>query len=436
MSIAYNGLVLKGNRLQLFCLCVTGWFILICSGRSFAQSLTAVQVDAITAKVARLRGLTMKRKLDRSWVTKKQIRDRIVKRVQGEFGTARPAIESLAMKRIGLLPAKVDYTGTIVELRADQLAGFYDAWARKLFVASEKGGGQQAGARDIGVVHEIGRALQDQHFHLRKLLRKQKNNDARVATQALIEGDSVGMMLEYVGIEPWENYQILGVTSAAIRRYLEAGALGRVPLFLRERTLFSYLQGLKFVVHFRRHHPWKRVNKVYRRLPLSTEQVIHPRKYELYESPHRVVMRPIVALRDHERVYADVLGELGLSIFLRQHGVVDARAVQAAAGWGGDRFAVYTRRKGQLLGSVAILYFSFDHIADAMEAFEALSDALTAFSRPSQVNRDSRTIVFEGTIETCSLEHIRDRIVVVIGGSSGKNDAIRKQVWKRWRRVR
>ena len=70
-----------------------------------------------------------------------------------------------------------------------------------------------------------------------------------------------------------------------------------------------------------------------------------------------------------------VWGELGFDVFLRSHGIDASVAAEAAAGWGGDRYAVTRRRDGRLIGRIATVW---DTAEDARQFSDAYAASLAA----------------------------------------------------------
>ena len=108
------------------------------------------QADTIAADVARIRGLAIKRPIDRGVMNKSQIRTRLVARMAEEYTPEELAAEALALERLGLLPAGVDYQKLVLDLLTDQIAGFYDPWERRLYIADWA----QMG-KEVAMAHEI-----------------------------------------------------------------------------------------------------------------------------------------------------------------------------------------------------------------------------------------------------------------------------------------
>jgi hypothetical protein len=139
--------------------------------------------------------------------------------------------------------------------------------------------------------------------------------------------------------------------------------------------LFTYLSGQTFVDRLRAvGGGWKLVNYAFStRPPASTEQVIHPEKYLVNERPVPVVL-PAVA--GASRTAHGTFGEFDTDQLLKLAGGVGAlRAGDAAAGWGGGRYALWGR-------DVLVVGWAWDTRADASEFAHALRQYVSARDAP------------------------------------------------------
>jgi hypothetical protein len=391
------------------------------------------RTDKIAAEVARLRGLKIKQPIKRGVMNKAQITERLRQRVRQEYSPGEIEAEEMALKRLGLFPADQKYLDVVIALLESQIAGFYDPWEKQLYIADWTGGGDEV------MAHEIDHALQDQHYDLARWMKGVKHNaDATLARQALVEGDGTALMLEYAaaqngGSTPWGADQLVADMAKTIRMGMLL--MGDVPMVLRESLVFPYVNGLKFVAHVRRTRPWKSVDAMYARPPLSTEHIIHPDKYESYERPVEVSSALPATLAGYKRGYDNVAGELTLWIFLRQHGVAEEQARIAVAGWGGDRVAIFTPPgyDGVLSGAVAAVYTVWDSPVDAEEFQAALSVALPGLGgKPAARPRTELELrAADGSV--LSAERKGGAVVMVIGAPPARADEIRAQVWKGWK---
>jgi hypothetical protein len=397
------------------------------------QKLMA-DADKIAERVSKLRGLKILQPIRRGVMSKPQITERLLARVRAEYKPDEIAGESLALKRLGLLPPDADYLKLVIDLLTEQIAGFYDPWARELYIADWITLGN-----DAIMAHEIDHALQDQHFHLRTWMTADKKNaDASLARQALLEGDGLAVMIEFSSPAPVAWGQDGFIDSVAAMMSMGLGTLGDIPLVLRETLIFPYLSGVRFIAEVRKTRPWQAVDQIYRRPPLSTEHILHPSTYAAYERPVEVRPAPLPALKGYTRRYDNVLGELTLAVLLRQHRVPDPMPSIAAAGWGGDRLALFVPSGSTdptAASSVAVLYTVWDSEVDAIEFQTSLGDALPSLSAGSESARTPDLVEYRSAAPTplvTTVERRKNAVVLIVGAPAASAPAARAQVWKSW----
>jgi hypothetical protein len=208
--------------------------------------------------------------------------------------------------------------------------------------------------------------------------------------------------------------------------------IDRAPLAIRDSLIFPYRAGLGFVAALRHHQPWRAVDAAYARPPKSTEQVLHPEKYLADEAPVPVALAAPAALPGFTLTHATVWGELGFGLWLRSHGVADASATEAAAGWGGDR-AIVVARPGErtVARAVGIARSEWDTEADAIEAAEAAGKALADSVVGATVERTPtrmRLFAVDGTVSW--LDRRKSSLVIVLGAPAWAADALADELWR------
>jgi hypothetical protein len=151
-----------------------------------------------------------------------------------------------------------------------------------------------------------------------------------------------------------------------------------MPPILRESLLFPYTVGLRFVSGLQGAGGWEAVNAAFARPPGSTEQIIHPEKYANGEQPILVGLPTDLASRlgaGWKVGLQDTFGEFQMQIWLKQNTTVPAAtAIDAAAGWGGDKVAVVNGPNGTW---GVVLRTSWDTDADAA-TFESVATPIVA----------------------------------------------------------
>ena len=137
------------------------------------------------------------------------------------------------------------------------------------------------------------------------------------------------------------------------------------PRIIQEGLLFPYLAGADFVRGFYQRRARADEVPYGERMPVSTEQVLHPGKYTARERPARI---RLAAPAGDTLIYGDDFGEFETRIALETWGIGEDVAVAAASGWNGDRFAVLGTRSGTAL----VWVVAWDTPADAAEFAAAL----------------------------------------------------------------
>jgi len=256
------------------------------------------------------------------------------------------------MKALGLLPQDASLTDLYISLLGSQVAGLYSPDDKKLYVVSKSGG--LGPTEKVTFSHEFTHALQDQNFDLGSLhLDEIGQGDRSFARLSLVEGDATLVMSD------WEVQHLsqaeLGQMFSASSDDQSLKTLLAMPPILRESLLFPYTIGLGFVHGLQANGGWDAVNAAFATPPDSTEQILHPEKYAAHEIPVPVEIPANLASRlgtGWKVALADSFGEFQMQIWLKQNTTVPAAtAIDAAAGWGGERVALVNGPDGGGEGS-------------------------------------------------------------------------------------
>jgi hypothetical protein len=349
-------------------LLVVSCFAADASAEPVKASPLLAATDDLLRQVSALRGLRIKSPVARGVLSRDAIGEKLREKLNKEYTPDEVDGEARVLKRLGLLPYDIDYGRLLVDLLMEQVAGFYDPLARRLYIADWLPMDMQRPA----LAHELAHALQDQHFNLGAYMKPiHDDGDRQLARAALVEGEGTALMLEFQAQSmrlPLD--QLPDLVTQLGDSMLRGGSMGQSPLFdhaptfLRETLIFPYFEGLRFVMSLRRGATWKRIDEVWKDPPASTEQVLHPDRYLSHDPPIAVSDKPIAALAPRTLLRSDVLGELGLRILFRSR-LPEPVADAAAAGWGGDRLVAYAAKDAP---PVVVDLSVWDTEADAVEA--------------------------------------------------------------------
>lgn len=398
------------------------------------------QADAIANQVANIRGLPLKGPIKKGVYNRAQLRASLLQKISEEYSDAEIENEALAFKRLGLLPASLNYKDTVLDLLTSQIAGFYDPDARELYIMK----GLSSAMQRPTMAHEIFHGIQDQHFDLKRTqgpFNPKTFSDYQLARSSLIEGDATILMLDFSLYEaktlpqpkttsiidmPMFSGLIRSTTLENLSNLEQFGgatdpALANVPPIIKDPLVFPYIGGLRFVVFARAGKTWAEFDKIYQNPPVSTEQIIHPEKYFSGDMPTILDFDASKALPGSTKVYDNVLGEYQLYVALKEylrspvHGpkVAFDNPSVATTGWDGDRLLTYKSKAGQV---VTVHMSVWDSPKDAGEYHDALISGVTRrYKSPKTTKCAKATCLKTPDNKHVRIERAKDIVLYIDG---------------------
>ena len=308
------------------------------SGARAQDAELSSQFDEITDAVSELRELPVEQEVVEAFLTQEALEEDLLATIDEDYPLADRQADERFLIALGLLPEGTDLGELYVNLYAEQIAGYYDPEADELFVIA---GDDELGALDeFTYAHEVVHALQDQAFDLGTIREPFLTSDDTVlAITALIEGDATVASTDYV----LSNPELLAALTVEFNELPESPVLDAAPAVIRESLLFPYEAGQTFVSALREGDDWASVDAAFEDLPMSTEQILHPEKYtEERDDPTEVEVIDLTSTlgTGWETLDENNLGEYQIGLMLRGE-LSDGDAEDAAAGWDGDRYALY-----------------------------------------------------------------------------------------------
>lgn len=335
----------------------------------------AAQMDEIEEQVEQLRGLNRQIPVARVLLTAEQLRERLIQDFEEENDEQSIEDDLRVLSVFGLIDPNFDLHDFYIDLLTEQVAGFYDEKTKEMVIVQ---GMEFDGPERLTYAHEFTHALQDQHFGLREGLglddqRCEEDSEYCAAVQAMTEGDATLT----------EQYWLYAYGSDEDRqqiddfyRALKSPVYDSAPEFLKEDMAFPYSFGSEFVLDLFEQGGYGKIDGAYYNPPISTEQILHPNKYP-NEKPISVFIPdhstlPGFRLREIDR---GVVGEWYTYLILAKgrdetFRIDEDQALKAAAGWGGDAYAVYLDDIGGRI--VLVVEWQWDTTRDADDFTEAL----------------------------------------------------------------
>lgn len=311
----------------------------------------------------------------------------------------------------GVLPEGTDLASLAASFTAVSAGATYSPLDKQILLVDRHSGSSL-------LTHEFVHALQDQHFDLLKLfVVRPFNFDRTEAVFALIEGDAMNVQRRAEEGDAYARRSLEEITRQENARFGDYRKdYGRLfPPLLTETFIFRYRDGARFVETIRRRSGQSGVDELYRRLPESSEQILHPEKYFQNEQPREVRLDEGSLVQGGWRNVASTpMGEIGIRGMLLA-GVPEQEAMRAAAGWGGDRATLFEKNNSALF----IWKSAWDKRTDAEEFFKSYN-ALQRKRQETQIvsestnGSESETIWREGSVTT--LVHLLGDNVIILRG--------------------
>jgi len=295
--------------------------------------------DALVA-VSRLRELESKGPVRGRLIARAEMLDHVREQIHSEVPESAVRATGEMLFLLGVVPGNFDYEKSLLVLLESQLAGFYEPKDKTMYLLADLG----AVERHATLAHELVHALQDQHYDLGQLVRwRDDATDELSAVHALAEGDATSAMLDQL-LEA-QGKRAIDLSDEMIvfqtRSMMEVSpAIAGVPTIIKRSVLAPYIDGLLLVHQLRRKGGWASVDGLWRKLPTTTEQLLHFDKLSSREPAETISIPAAASGMPSTLIYHDVLGEQSIRLLFEEW-LPRKTAVEAAASWAGDRIAVF-----------------------------------------------------------------------------------------------
>ncbi len=316
----------------------------------------------ILRRASELRGLAPRHEIYRAPLTRESFERRFDAQFAQYYQSRDVDTSRLLLVAFGLLEPGFNLPEQLRRVNTALPLGVFDMEHDVLFVQRDP---PESPLAKVTMAHEITHALQHHHYDLRQLIPTSgsdappdptRNPDQVMAIRALIEGDAILIQ---------RMYQATTISDPAELQRLEdeqmqaAGAVDfdRLPYVVAQTMYFPYWWGPTFIhgavgtgplTTFGEYGP--AMDPLFRRLPVSTSQVLHPERYIARIEPVAVPLRDLAPILGSEWVSLGEgpVGELSHRLLLENwlRDTDPDRAIRASSPWTGDRTAVYKRGDG------------------------------------------------------------------------------------------
>jgi hypothetical protein len=232
--------------------------------------------------------------------------------------------------------------------------------------------------QDLALVHELAHALADQHFQLEKFIKKgSADDDGALARMAVMEGQATWLMSEHMAKKMGQSLLQSDAVVDMMARMAGSGGGGfpvlqSVPLYMRESLIFPYSQGLMFQHKVVAKMGKEGFKEVFRRAPLSTQEILHPERYFERLPPVAAKYPPFPKEKEWKKLTDGSMGEFDHKVLFKQYAPSQE---PLASQWRAAHYQLWELKKDST--RVALVYSSlWADEKSAAQVFAAYKDVL------------------------------------------------------------
>jgi hypothetical protein len=303
------------------------------------------QIDHIFKELPEITGLAPRRRVAYEVIDRSKVQKFLESRVKEAVKPEEARAEELTLKKLGFIPQDYNLEKSTVDLLTEQAAAFYDFKKKKLFLTNWGDDDTQ----EMALIHELAHALADQHFDLKRFNKESDDDtdDSALAHLSVMEGQASWLTAEVLARRrgrtlignPEAVDAMMGTVDSSQFPVYEAA-----PLYLRVTLLFPYTQGLRFQNAVVEKLGKEGFAEVFRKPPISSQQILHPEAYFGGVRPVKVELPPIPKLKGFRTLAEGMIGELDEQILLEQYGSKEL-AKEIAPHWKGGAYALTEDKK-------------------------------------------------------------------------------------------
>lgn len=304
------------------------------------------QVREIAETVERMREMAFEEVPDPRFLDDEEIAVRVDELLE-EYTDEEADLDRRLLTALGAMDRDEDLRALYRDALSEQVAGLYDPETGDLIVVATPDGESLGPLARLTLVHELGHALLDQVIGLPDTDDDEieGEEDATLASQAVVEGDATLIMLLYAQQEltSEEQFELLEEQQDAAT---ELGALDDLPHYLRRQLMFPYEEGLAFVAEIQQREGWDAVNAAFEDPPATTIDVLDPERFRTQRTVAEVPQEPQEPGAGWQHATTRSLGAADLLFLFEAPGGDETSALDApkelAMLWRGGEVALWT----------------------------------------------------------------------------------------------
>ncbi len=366
-------------------------------------------VAQIEADTARLRGVAPRAEVTVTFLTEEASLSQTAASFGAPAGSGEAEADLRTLAAFDFLAADYDLAKAQAALLRELGPAVHDPAATNYLTVQEDG--EMTLQSQWEHIHAFAHTLQADMHPLDQIQSNLENSDARIAFYALMEGEANLLQSLYLSAGYFSGQQRAEISGAGWGG--DEAALLAYPPILSAAHTFPKEAGTQFAaaLYQQGKNSFDLINAAWNNLPQSSEQILHPDRYLAGDVPRLVSLPAFGETLGDEwaLIRENSLGEFLLSQYLAQK-LSQEQAASAAAGWGGDRYAVYWNdRQGELVMALRLVWDSPAEGAEFAAAFPGYPARLYGGNGELQTNGGE---CWQGESAICLYQFGEDTYVV------------------------
>ncbi len=333
------------------------------------------KADSIMLQISEHTGRKPDLDVKKAFTTKEDVIKYVKTQLDQQYKGDEFLVEESLLKIFGIYDWETSYKEKLLNLLEEQVGGYYDPEKKTMYLSDWL----PESIQETILAHELFHAVQDKNYDILKYLKMDnKNSDAKVAVASVLEGEATAIMMDYMLVMKMGKKEMEFDKIPNLEKLMEMQmsmqnnsmpTLSKSPKMIQQSLVFPYLKGLSFVKYIKQSSGWKGLNDVYKRVPISTEQILHPEKYLNNEKPIEIKVKNPEKLFKNSKLLGETI--LGESFFhtLFNTDDIDKTNKDDANGWGGDKVFIFREKEN----TFALLVYEGDSEELNSKHFDSLN---------------------------------------------------------------
>ena len=341
--------------------------------------------EEVRHDVELLAGQKFRKEVESQVHNEKELAEFLKKKIfEEELAGGRLERSQFLLRQIGLIPKDMDLAKEFLDMLVSQVGGFYDPERGKFFMMLKSAKMGEMANRTV-MAHELTHALDDQLYDLERFSsNKDMSEDEGFATGSVIEGSATSLMIRWtlVNMNKFDRKEMMESQKEETDKSMK---LFDYPEYFQTIVAKYYIglnfltkgEGMRSLMQAGKTGLRSNIERCFKQMPRSSEQILHPYKYWDKEALDLPVMlvdeKAFEEAQGLQVIGHDTLGELLCGILGKpKRSNKDKKFLEvriqlmtqpkywihkSGSGWGGDRVFIVGPDKKKPTGLVWLIWW-------------------------------------------------------------------------------